>query len=405
MNVIEFFKDIFVPGKTYRVDQHLISEKRRQLDIENFFIHMAINLISGIIAKCEFKTFVAGKEVKEDEYYTWNIEPNDNQNGSEFVQELIFKLLYRHETLVVEANNKLLVADSFTQTTYALFPDTFSGVTCRNFQFNKTFSAPDVLYLKLGYDDIRVLLSQLMEGYGNLLDMAVGKYKRSGGRKGTVKIGKPRTGDENYQKQIDDMFNKQFKTYFDAENALVNLPNGVEYDEKSGDGSKKSTSEINDIQGITKEAIARVAQAFRMPPALLQGDIADVSTITDNLLTFCIDPLADQLQAEINRKRYGKKAYLGGTFLSIDTTCIKHIDIFSIADQADKLISDSIYNVDEIRQKIGDTPLNTWWSKQYVRTKNYGVIPDKKPDNPKTGGETDETDQNNLGSKNAGGSA
>jgi topoisomerase IA-like protein len=89
--------------------------------------------------------------------------------------------------------------------------------------------------------------------------MAVGKYKRSGGRKGVAKISKTQSGDKNTQQQIDDLFNKQFKTYFSSENAVVTLPNGVEYDEITGEGSKKSTSEINDITNITKEAISRVA--------------------------------------------------------------------------------------------------------------------------------------------------
>jgi HK97 family phage portal protein len=399
LNVIDFFRDIFQPGKTYQLNQKIASERIRKLNIENFFTHMAINMIAGTIAKCEFKTYIKGQETKADEYYLWNIEPNDNQNGSQFMQELISKLLYRNEALVVEANGKLLIADSFSYTPYALFPDMFTGVTCRNFRFDKTFLASDVLYFRLGYDDIRLLLSQLMDGYSDILDMAVGKYKRSGGRKGIVKVNRPRTGDAKQKEELDNLFDVEFKKYFNAENAVLPLPNGIEYDEKTGDGSKKSTSEINDIQGITKEAIARVAQAFNMPPALLQGDITDIKTITDNYLTFCIDPLVDMIQTEIIRKRYGKDAFFANTYLKIDTTCIRHIDIFSVAIQADKLIADSIYNVDELRIKLGDAPLNTWWSKKYRITKNYADVESAE------GGGTNETDKNNLGGENGSGSA
>jgi HK97 family phage portal protein len=217
----------------------------------------------------------------------------------------------------------------------------------------------------------------------------MGKYKRAGGRKGTAEVNKSKTGDDKEQKRIDDLFSKQFKAYFEAENAVVTLPNGVKYTEITGEGSKKSTSEVNDIANITKEAFARVAQAFRIPPALLQGDIADVSKIMDELLTVCVDPLVDLIQTEIVRKRYGKTAFLAKTFLRIDTTCIKHIDIFDVAMAADKLISDSLYNVDELRQKLGDAPLNTWWSKRYVLTKNYEPV--DEPANSMTGGEKNET--------------
>lgn len=388
-----------MPGKTYQINQKLADDRKRRLDIELFFTLMAINLITGTISKCEFRTFAKGKEIKQDEYYLWNIEPNDNQNSSQFIQELILKLLFNNEALVVEVNGKLVVADSFERTPYAFYPDTFSGVSCGDFRFDKTFSAPDVLYFRMGHENIRAHLSRLMSGYSDLLDMAIGKYKRAGGRKGTAKINRPKSGDKQFEKQIEDLFTKKFRAYFEAENAVVDLPNGVEYSEITGEGSKKSTSEIADIQGICKEAVSRVAQAFRIPPSLLQGDIADIGSLTENYLTFCIDPLTDMIEEEITRKRYGKAAFLAGYYLMIDTTCIKHIDIFDVAEQADKLIADSIYNVDEIRRKVGDAPLNTWWSKQYVRTKNYESV---------TGGENgngSKTDENNLGGEDGGGSA
>ena len=39
-----------------------------------------VNLIANAIGKCEFKTFRLGNEIKEQEYYLWNYEPNTNQN-------------------------------------------------------------------------------------------------------------------------------------------------------------------------------------------------------------------------------------------------------------------------------------------------------------------------------------
>ena len=393
MKIIDFFRDIFQPDKTYKLNQRLTDETKLQLDIEDFAIQMAINMLAGLIAKCEFKTYIKGQEVKKDEYYLWNVEPNANQNSSQFLQQLVSKLLHDNEALAIEQNGQLLLADSFTATGYALFPATFSGVTVttfgNSFTFDKTFSMADVLYFRLNNQNIRALLSGVMDGYSQLLSLAMGKYKRAGGRKGIAEINRTAAGDQKSKDQDNDLFTKGFKKYFESENAVITLPNGVKYNEITGEGSKKSTSEVNDIANITKEAFARVAQAFRIPPALLQGDISDVSKLMDELLTVCIDPLADLIQTEIIRKRYGKAAFLAKTFLRIDTTCIKHIDIFDVAMAADKLISDSLYNVDELRQKLGDAPLNTWWSKRYVLTKNYEPV--DAPANSTTGGEKDET--------------
>lgn len=373
MKFVQFLRDFFGGKETVYVKQKLESEKYK-LEIEHFSIQMAINIIAGLIAKCEFKTYLKNAEVKSDEYYLWNVEPNVNQNSSQFVQELVSKLLYNNEALVIDVNNQLVIADSFLQNEYALYPNTFTGVTCGDFTFDKTFNMADVLYFKLNNQDIRALLSTLMSGYSDLLDMAIGKYKRAGGRKGIAHINKTPSGDKNFKNDVDDLFNRQFKNYFNSENAVIHLPNGITYEEITGEGSKKSISEVNDIANITKEAMSRVAQAFRIPPALLQGDISDVSKLIDEMLTICIEPLVDLIETEINRKRYGKAAYLAGSYLRIDTTCIKHIDIFEVAEQADKLISDGLYSVDELRVKLRDMPLNTWWSKKHWMTKNYSDI-------------------------------
>lgn len=375
MKFLDWIKDFFgVDQSTIYLNQQAIATQEIQLAIEAFAISSAINLTASAISKCEFKTYSNGKELKGDEYYLWNVEPNKNQNSSQFLQELVSKLLYNNECLVIEINGQLIVADSFYQNEYATLENTFVNVAKGTMNFNRTFRMSEVLYFKLGNDDVRILLSNLLKGYNNLLNMAIGKYKRSGGRKGIAKVNKTASGDPDFQKKVDDLFNNRFKSYFEAENAVIHLPNGIEYDEQNGEGNKKSTSEIVDISSITKEAFERVAQAFKIPPALLKGDIADIGKITENFLTFCIDPIVDMISEENNRKRFGKAAFLKGSYMKVDTTCIKHIDIFSIAQAFDKLVASGGYSIDELRIKAGDTPLNADWSRKHWMTKNYQDI-------------------------------
>ena len=54
-----------------------------------------VNKIANAVSKCEFKTFYRGKEVKEKEYYLWNVEPNQNQNATAFLNKLIGKVVQR----------------------------------------------------------------------------------------------------------------------------------------------------------------------------------------------------------------------------------------------------------------------------------------------------------------------
>lgn len=373
MRIIEWLRDIFGKKDTVTLSDK-IEMQQYKLAVEDFAIQMAINLIAGAVSKCEFKTLAKGAPVQKGDHYVWNIEPNVNQNSSQFIGEIVRKLLYYNECLVIEQNGQLIVADDFVHTEYALFPDTFTGVRRGEFTFQKTFYAGDVMYFRYSEISIRALLSSLMKGYSDLLSMAVNKYKRAGGRKGIVTTETTPQQDGAWQKALNDLYGNRFKSYFKEENALVVLPRGIKYDEISGEGSKKSTSEVNDIASITKEAFMRVAQAFKIPPALLQGEVADVESLVDEFLTFCIDPLCDLIQTEINRKYYGKEAYIRGYKLMIDTTCVKHIDVFSIADKADKLISAGLYSIDDLREKLGDVPLNTWWSRMHWMTKNYANI-------------------------------
>lgn len=143
---------------------------------------------------------------------------------------------------------------------------------------------------------------------------------------------------------------------------------------------------MQNIINLLDRELETVARAYKIPPAILKGNIADVGQSTDNLLTFCIDPLVNLIQTAINKSKYGKLV-LKGSFLRIDTTSIKHIDVFSIADKIDKLISDGVYSVNEIREKINDTLLNTDWSDKHYMTKNYTEIDKLDDENLKGGGE------------------
>lgn len=373
LKIVEFLRNFFGGKSEVALNQN-VEVAASKLAIEDFAINTAINMIAGCISKCEFKTYVNHKETIGDEYYCWNIEPNKNQNSTEFIQEFVSKLLFNNEVLIVEYNGQLIIADSFYQREYALLENIFESVSRKDFTFNRTFKASEVLYFKLNNKDIRAMTSSLISGYNELLNLASGKYRRSGGRKGIVRLDSIAKGDTKQQEAVNLLFNKKFKAYFESENAVLDLPKGVDYEEKNGEGSKKSTSEMVDIQNLIKEIFERVAQGFKIPPALLRGDIADIDKLTNNFLTFCIDPLVDMICEEITRKRYGKVEYLKGSYVMIDTTCIKHIDIFAIAEKIDKLISSGMYDIDELRKKLRDSVLNTEWSKKHWITKNYSEI-------------------------------
>lgn len=344
------------------------------LMIDRFAINVAINLIAGLVSKCEFKTYNAGRPFVGKEHYLWNIEPNANQNSTQFLQEVIYRLCRYNECLIFDYQGQLIIAESFQKSEFALKETVFSNVSRAGFTFNKNFLMSEILYLKLNNDDVAKLFRNLYSGYDQLIAEAIAKYKKSGGEKIILEISALAAGAPDYEEKLKELMTEYFKSYFASKNVVLPLHEGFKAVPQTSENSKKTANEISDIKTLTAEAFDRVGQALKIPPAILKGDIADISQLTDNLLTFCIDPLCDLITEETTRKRYGQVEYLKGNFMRIDTTCIKHIDIFGIAEKIDKLISSGMYCIDDLREKLGDYVLNTEYSQKHWITKNYQDI-------------------------------
>ena len=121
---------------------------------------------------------------------------------------------------------------------------------------------------------------------------------------------------------------------------------------------------VDDISDFT-------AKGFCIPPALLRGDVAGLKDAIKLFLTFCIDPLVDNLQEEINRKRVGRSAFLAGTYIQIDTKTIEHIDLLSVSTAIDKLIASGAFCINDIRKAVGEQLIDEEWANQHWMTKNY----------------------------------
>lgn len=369
-------KSVEISAKT--LQDYVDQEGLQKLALEEFTIHAAINLIANCVSKCEFKTFSSGAELEGAEYYAWNYEPNRNQNSSQFMQELVSRLLYNNECLVVESQGQMIIAEGFTKEEFALRETIFSNVSRKDFMFSRTFRMSEVLYFRLSNRNIRKLLTGLCRGYNNLLSDAIDKYEKAGGEKGTLHIDAiamgQKYGSRTFEEVYEDLMNQRFKKFFNSRSAVLPLFNGFNYTKQAAEQSKKSTSELKDITDVIDEIVETVARAFCIPASLLRGDVSDVEKITRNFLTFCIDPLCEMVQAEINRKRYGQKQIQNGNYLQIDTTKVMHLDVFDLAEPLDKLISSGMYSIDELRKKLGEAELNTEESKKHYITKNYEAL-------------------------------
>lgn len=363
-----------------------IQEAADSICLRELAFWTCVGKIANMIAKCEFRTFVNGKETFGDEYYLWNYSPNKNQNKSEFIKKALARLYRNNELLIVESyDGQLLIADGFSVTQNTLYGDTYSEVSVDDYQFQRTFHSNEVLYWKLNDRNINQVLGSLYNAYSNLIQYSTQAYLKSRGSRGILDIGAVAQNSKNFSENLKKLMNEYFRSFFHSANAVLPLYEGYKYTDL---GSKTySEGTTRDIKGQYDDIFDFTAKAFLMSPSLAKGDVQDTSKALDETLTFCIDPLCNMLQEEINRKRNGAENLKRGTYLTISTTRVKHRNLFDVASQADKLISSGVATVNMLLRALGEPQVDAEWANQHFITKNYSNIENLE------GGETLENDE------------
>lgn len=371
MKIIDWFGRIFAKSQKTVILSEYRNDLQNSIALESFALFTTIEMIASLIAKCEFKTYKNGKEFKGYEWYSLNVKPNKNQNSTAFWQEVIGKLLFYGEVLVISVSNQLIIADDFQKDEYAVKETEFTRVSRGDLTFNRKFKMSDVLYLRYSNNDVMSIINNIFGMYEKLIESASNKYIKAGGQKGILEISALAQGDKDFEKKYTKLMNEHFKSYFNANDAVLPLWEGMKFVPTTSDSAKKTTNEITDISKLVDDAMSRAAQAFKVPPALVRGDVAGIKDAVDMLLTVCIDPLADMIGEELTGKKFTPDEVISGQYIGVDTTCIKHIDIFDIAANADKLISSGMLSPDETRDKAGLNPTGEEWAQKHYMTKNY----------------------------------
>lgn len=334
----------------------------------------AVNLVANAVSKCEFRTYLNGKEVKKEEYYTWNISPNKNQNSSAFIHKWISTLFRDNEALVIDLDGQLLVADSYKRKPYALLDDSFTEVRVGDFQFNRLFTQSEVLYVQLNAVNIRKVVNGLYDSYSKLISYSMNSFQKSRGTKGVFKYDTLPIAGTPERDAFDKLINEKISKWLTSDNAALPLGRGQEW--KENEKKTYSSENTRDIRALINDIYDFTANGFGIPPPLLKGDVQDTTKAVDQLLTFCIDPLVDNLQEEINRKRNGYTGFVKGTKVKIVTNSIKHVDLLSSATAIDKIIGSGSFCVNDIRRAIGEEVIDEPWAWQHYITKNYATIED-----------------------------
>ena len=356
-------------------------EAVQEYRLRELAFHVCVNTIANAVGKCEFKTFRRGKPIRENEYYLWNVEPNINQNSTAFLHKLIYQLYSRNEALVIATKRRtgeemLAVADSFSQPNqYPAKMNEYQDVVVGDTSYQKTFRENEVLHFQLNAVNVKPVLEAMTSSFNHMLSLAVKNYGWGSGKHLKVHITQTEQNDPEFNKKFRDMLNQQIKPFFDADSALLPEFEGYDYSEfpaaTNGTAANRTT---RDIRSLADDIFDFTARSFQIPPVLLFGDVAGTQDAMTRWLTTCIDPLCDQIQEEINRKRYGKEAYLRGDYLQVDTSTIIHFDLFQNASSVEKLIGSGAFSINDVLAAANQPRIEEPWADAHWLTLNISPI-------------------------------
>lgn len=370
------FKNWFVNFLGKRIESEgssetIVGELKAEIYYKELALYTAITLIANAISKCEIKTYENKKEVKGEIYYSLNVSPNINQNSSQFWHKVIEKMVYEGYALAIDINNKLYCADSCSIDKYPILGNRYSGVTIDSFGLNKTFLSEEILLFKLDNIHLKKLIDGLYEQYGKLLAHAIDKYNSTNQQKYKLKMSNIKVGDEKFNKLFEEVIKVQLKTFLENDKAVYPEFDGYSLEDIS---PKSNISNSSDIRDLRKDIFEIVGQTFKIPTAMMLGNINNMQDVVKVFLTFCIDPIADMIGEELTRKIYSFDQWANGNYIKVDTSSINHIDVLDVAEKVDKLIASGTMCVDEVRGIMDLAELNTDFSKTHFITKNYDTV-------------------------------
>nr|DAQ30138.1 MAG TPA: portal protein [Caudoviricetes sp.] len=351
-------------------------EAAQEYQIRELSFWICVNMVANALGRCEFRTFREHEEIQEREYYLWNISPNANQNSSVFLHKLVSQLYKTNEALVVSTLPRgelqsLVVADSWdAPEEWPSRQNEYRGIVVGDYQYQYPIYENSVLHLKLNNKNMRPIIDGLYQSYSKMVSAAMKAYTWGNGQHWKVHVNQIAQGDPNWQEQFQSMISNQVKVFLDSDGAILPEFDGYAYENVGGNGS----SDTRDIRAMIEDIFDFTARGFLIPAVLVNGTVEGTADANTRFLTNCIDPLADQLQEEINRKRYGYDGWKQGNYIRVDTSSIIHFDMFANAANVEKLVGSGAYTINDVRRAANQAIINEPWADEHFMTLNISTM-------------------------------
>lgn len=380
---LNFFKFLTRNGKTEMrevtdlVCQELL-DAALDYQVRELSFWCCVNFVANAIGRCEIRTFRQNKEIREREYYLWNVEPNVNQNSTAFWHKAVARLYQDNELLIVPVRRRdgmdaVAVADDWDEPEWTpTRQNEYRNVKVWDFTFSqKIFREDDVIHLKLNHTNIRPILNGLYDSYFKLVKAAMAAYGWENGQHWKVHVSQVAQGNDGWDEAFTKMISAQIKPFLQSNGAVLPEFDGYKYEQVgSNAGSVKDT---RDIKALIDDIFSFTARGFGLADVLLKGSVEATGDAMQRTLSGAIDPICDQFSEEATRKRYGYDEWQKGSYLRMDSSSIQHFDLFGQAANIEKLLG-SGWSLNDIRRAAGEQPINEPWADEHLITKNIGRL-------------------------------
>ncbi|HEM4974303.1 TPA: phage portal protein [Streptococcus suis] len=384
----------------------------QRVQFMEFALQMCIDKIANALSLANYETYNKGKIQKGDIWYRFNYEPNQNQTQNEFLAALIGQMIKNSDgALVLMHNGEFILAESFEIDKKAFRQNVYKNITVAGgLQLNAVYQEEDVLHFTMNDSKVKGYLDDLYSEYGKLIGGAIRNYNRGNALKLGLNIGT--LFDQKYGKAVvevddegnetteydlimDEMYEKRFAAVLSDEDSITPLEEGLEISSlvQTSANTKSGAVTTRDISDVIMDVVHYVADAFSIPRGIMKGDVADAEAIRDNFVNFGVRPWADAIETEINRKLYGKKHLAVGSKFKIQTNTILVYSAEKFASAGEALFRIGALSTNELRDKLGEEPIDESWANQYFVSLNYARA-DGSGDNQKKG-EKETSDKTN----------
>ena len=382
------------PKKPGFLDMPLVVEIPKALYIKELAAYSAISLIANAISQCEILVYENGKQVKNGNWYSLNIKANTNESASRFWHKVIEKMLRADDgkgALVFVQGGNLYCADDYNVKEKRPFKATgnlYDGVVIDDLQLNKTFTARDTFIFKLENAQANLMIAGMYNDLSGVISAALSNYQAQNTKRWKFKIDAREAGTQAFQELWQNKLRQAVKSFVDGDTQVY-----IEYDGRTLDPITESNSggaNAEDNVKLINEVFELVSKAYHIPPGLMTTGNYNVSDLINQFLTFVVDPIADMIGKTLTAGYYDQADYVAGNYFRVDTSRIKHFDMFAMASDIYNLVSSGAVSINEARKGmdmdvIGDPEDPDNWANQHILTKNFETI---------NGGQTSEENTN-----------